>query len=98
MTKVVFPVLFGENGDAKEWWQVWLQSKLGNISQNRLLLLTCLWIPFIFLIRAIAGYANSVLINYVGLRVSEGIRTDLFVKLQTLPLSFFKANRSGDLL
>ena len=98
MTKVVFPVLFGETGEAKEWWQLWLQTRLGEISKNRLLLITCLWIPFIFLIRAIAGYANSVLINYVGLRVSEGIRTDLFVKLQTLPLSFFKANRSGDLL
>lgn len=98
MSKIVFPILFNEQGDATEWWQIWLQDKIVGISQNRLLLITCLWIPFIFLIRAIAGYANTVLINYVGLRVSEGIRTDLFVKLQSLPLSFFKANRSGDLL
>ena len=45
-----------------------------------------------------AGYANSYLIQYSGLRVLEAIRTDLFVKLQGLPLSFFKKNRSGDLL
>ncbi|MBX3742268.1 MAG: ABC transporter ATP-binding protein [Akkermansiaceae bacterium] len=99
VTKIVFPVLFGEPGDeATAWWQIWLQDRLQGISQNRLLLITCMWIPAIFLLRALAGYANSVLINYVGLRVSEGIRTDLFVKLQTLPLSFFRANRSGDLL
>ena len=99
VTKIVFPVLFGEPGDeATAWWQIWLQDRIQGISQNRLLLITCLWIPAIFLLRALAGYANSVLINYVGLRVSEGIRTDLFVKLQTLPLSFFRANRSGDLL
>ncbi len=60
--------------------------------------MTCLWIPFIFLIRAVAGYANSYLIQFSGLRVLEAIRTDLFVKLQSLPLSFFKKNRSGDLL
>jgi ATP-binding cassette, subfamily B, bacterial MsbA len=99
MTKIVFPILFGDaSGKGTSWWQLWLESKLTGIGRSQLLLLSCLWIPVIFLIRALAGYANSVLINYVGLRVSEGIRTDLFVKLQTLPLSFFKSNRSGDLL
>ncbi|WAC19686.1 ABC transporter ATP-binding protein [Luteolibacter sp. SL250] len=99
MTKVVFPILFRTEEDkGTSWWQLWLESKLVGVEQNQLLLLTCLWIPLIFLIRALAGYTNSVLINYVGLRVSEGIRTDLFVKLQSLPLSFFKSNRSGDLL
>ncbi|RYD35035.1 MAG: ATP-binding cassette domain-containing protein, partial [Verrucomicrobiaceae bacterium] len=99
MTKVVFPILFAdESKKGTGWWEMWLDSKLAGVSQNQLLLLSCLWIPVIFLIRGLAGYANSVLINYVGLRVSEGIRTDLFVKLQSLPLSFFKSNRSGDLL
>jgi len=99
MTKVVFPILFGDGSEkGTSWWQLWLDSKLAGVSQNQLLVLSCLWIPVIFLIRALAGYINSVLINYVGLRVSEGIRTDLFIKLQSLPLSFFKSNRSGDLL
>lgn len=99
MTKVVFPILFSdpsERGDS--WWELWLESKLNGVERNQLLMLTCLWIPLIFLVRAVAGYANSVLINYAGLRVSEGIRTEVFAKLQSLPLSFFKANRSGDLL
>jgi subfamily B ATP-binding cassette protein MsbA len=77
---------------------VWLRGLIGGVSHETLLLVTCLWIPFIFLIRAIAGYANSYLIQLSGLRVLEAIRTDMFVKLQGLPLSFYKKNRSGDLL
>ncbi len=99
MTKAVFPILFNTSGEpGKSWWEQWVFERLGAVSHNRLLLITCLWIPFVFFIRSMAGYLNSVLISYVGLRVSEGIRTDLFVKLQSLPLSFFKANKSGDLL
>ena len=99
MTKIVFPVLFNEaaRGNA---YEVWLRDLLGlkEISRDRLLLVTCLWIPLIFIVRAVAGYANSYLIQFTGLRVVEAIRTDLFVKLLSLPLSFFKKNRSGDLL
>jgi ATP-binding cassette, subfamily B, bacterial MsbA len=71
---------------------------LQTIPQERLVLITCLWIPVIFLIRAISGFSNSYLIQYTGLRVVEGIRTDVFRKLQSLPLSFYHKNRSGDLL
>ena len=71
---------------------------MGGVSRERLLFVTCLWIPLIFLVRAASGYANAYLIQYSGTRVVEAIRTDLFIKLQSLPLSFFKKNRSGDLL
>lgn len=100
MTQVVFPVLFRKETPSQNWWVAWLQDSLhlGNISHDRLLLITCLWIPMIFIIRALAGYSNSMLIQYSGLRVVESIRTDLFIKLQFLPLSFFKKNKSGDLL
>jgi subfamily B ATP-binding cassette protein MsbA len=98
MTKLVFPVLFNTEAEATKPYQVWLQGLIGGVSHEMLLLITCLWIPFIFLIRAIAGYANSYLIQLSGLRVLEAIRTDMFVKLQGLPLSFYKKNRSGDLL
>ncbi|MDX1680087.1 MAG: ABC transporter ATP-binding protein [Akkermansiaceae bacterium] len=71
---------------------------VSSLSTDQFLLITCLWIPLIFLVRALAGYFNSYLIQYSGLRVLEEIRTDMFAKLQTLPLGFFKRNRSGDLL
>ncbi|RYD39856.1 MAG: ABC transporter ATP-binding protein, partial [Verrucomicrobiaceae bacterium] len=100
MTKVVFPVLFQKKDGSNEPWVLWIQQTLGlsQISKDQLLLFACLWIPVIFIIRAAAGYANSLLIQYSGLRVMESIRTDLFIKLQHLPLSFFKRNKSGDLL
>ena len=98
MTKVVFPVLFNEGGEQSRWYLTWLTSKLGALSRNDLLIYTCLWIPAIFLVRAIAGYANAYFIQHVGMRVVESIRTDLFIKLQSLPLAFFKRNKSGDLL
>ena len=97
MTKVVFPVLFDASETGKPY-ELWMRSLLGGISRDRLLFITCLWIPFVFLIRAVSGYANSYLIQFCGLRVLEAIRTDLFIKLQSLPLSFFRKNRSGDLV
>jgi ATP-binding cassette, subfamily B, bacterial MsbA len=98
MTKVVFPVLFNENPEGSGWWIDWLTSMLGTLTRDKLLIFTCMWIPAVFLLRAAAGYMNSYLIQYVGMRVMEGLRTDVFVKLQNLPLAFFKRNKSGDLL
>jgi subfamily B ATP-binding cassette protein MsbA len=98
MTKVVFPVLFNEDPDESKWYVEWLTSKIGDVSRDDLLIYTCLWIPAVFLLRALAGYANAYFIQYSGMKVVEAIRTELFVKLQTLPLAFFKRNQSGDLL
>jgi ATP-binding cassette, subfamily B, bacterial MsbA len=98
MVDVVFPVLFKDGSKANQWYAVWMREQLGGISHDRLLFITCLWLPLIFFIRAAANYANSYLIQYTGQRVLEDIRTDLFIKLQGLPLSFFKKNPSGDLL
>ena len=98
MVDVVFPVLFDSGSKSHQWYAVWMTEMMGGVSRERLLLMTCLWIPVIFLIRSVASYANSYLIQYAGQRVLEDIRLDLFIKLQTLPLSFFKKNKSGDLL
>ncbi|MEO8617213.1 MAG: ABC transporter ATP-binding protein [Luteolibacter sp.] len=98
MLEVVFPVLFKEPGQAQHWYSIWMREKLGDISQDKLLFITCLWLPLIFMVRSLADYANSYLIQFAGQRVLEDIRVDLFIKLQSLPLSFFKKNPSGDLL
>jgi len=99
MVDVVFPVLFKTAGKGgSHWYATWMTEKLGSISDEQLLFITCLWIPVIFLVRAVASYANAYWIQYAGQRVLEDIRLDLFIKLQTLPLSFFKKNQSGDLL
>lgn len=99
VTKVVLPLLFGGGElSAENPYVKWLQGRLGEVSHDQLLLVTCLWIPVVFLVRGVAGYANSCLTTYTGLRVLESIRLDLFAKLQMLPLAFFQRNQSGDLL
>jgi subfamily B ATP-binding cassette protein MsbA len=96
VTKTVLPVLFQQN--QPEWYLQWLHGWLQGVSRDQLLLVTCLWIPLVFAVRALAGYANAYLIEYSGLRVVQGIRVDVFSKLQSLPLAFFHRNRTGDIL
>lgn len=98
MSSVVFPVLFESGSGSSQWYTAWLASRLGEISRDELLIYTCLWIPAVFLLRAAAAFTNAYFIQYAGTKVVEMIRTNLFVKLQALPLAFFKRNKSGDLL
>jgi len=57
-----------------------------------------LLIPGIFLIRAVAGFFNNYLMSHCGVGVLEGLRVELYDKLQRLPLSYLGRNRTGDLL
>ena len=47
-------------------WQVWT---------------IAMWLPLVFVIRGIAGYLNTYLIQFAGVRILEEIRTDYFRKL-----------------
>lgn len=83
MAKVIFPRIFGENAETLTMMQV---------------VLVALWLPGVFLIRGIAGYANAYLIQFSGVRVLEALRVEYFDKLQRLPLSFFNRGSTGDLI
>ncbi|MEZ5277472.1 MAG: ABC transporter ATP-binding protein [Opitutaceae bacterium] len=60
--------------------------------------LAAIWLPLIFLVRGLAGYLNTYLIQLAGVRVLESLRLDFFRKLQVLPLAFFQNKSSGDLI
>jgi subfamily B ATP-binding cassette protein MsbA len=62
------------------------------------LFIVAMWLPIIFVIRGIAGYFNSYLIQFAGTRVLEALRVDYFRKLQVLPLSFIQKQKTGDLI
>ncbi len=100
VTGIVLPILFNERKEDEELnrFEEWITTWAADMPHERLLLIVCLWIPLIFLIRGVAGYLNAFLIQYTGLRVVEKVRTDIFAKLQSLPLAFFHRNRSGDIL
>ncbi len=83
MIKMVFPRIFSPEAANLTNWQ---------------LLAIASWLPAIFLIRGVAGFANSYLIQFSGVRVLEAIRFDYFRKLQFLPLSFIQKQTSGDLI
>ena len=58
-----------------------------------------LWLPFVFTIRGIAGYLNTYLIQYTGVRVLEGRCVwNISQSSSALPLSFFSRRSSGDLI
>jgi subfamily B ATP-binding cassette protein MsbA len=57
-----------------------------------------LWLPLVFVIRGVAGYLNTYLIQFSGVRILEEIRLDYFRKLQTLPLAFFHRFSTGELV
>jgi len=98
MIKAVFPVLFNEPDAGGSDMVIWIQQKLLAVPADRLLFFSCIWIPLVFAIRGSAGYLNAYLIQYCGQRVLEEIRVGLFTQLQSLPLAYFKKNKSGDLL
>jgi ATP-binding cassette, subfamily B, bacterial MsbA len=83
MAKEVFPRIFGSNAPVLGTWE---------------LIGIALWLPFVFTVRGVAGYLNSYLIQYTGVRVLEALRLEYFTKLQLLPLSFFSRRSSGDLI
>ncbi|HUL54008.1 MAG TPA: ABC transporter ATP-binding protein [Opitutaceae bacterium] len=62
------------------------------------LFLIALWLPAVFLVRGVAGYLNSYLIQFCGVRVLEALRLEYFEKLQRLPLSFLQRQSTGDLI
>lgn len=62
------------------------------------LLATLVTIPAVFALRSIGTFLNAYFMAYAGMHVLECLRLDVFKKLQSLPLSFFQKNNTGDLM
>ncbi|NCG08099.1 MAG: ATP-binding cassette domain-containing protein [Verrucomicrobia bacterium] len=62
------------------------------------LLATLAIIPGVFALRALGLFLNAYFMAYAGMHVLECLRLDVFKKLQSLPLSFFQKNNTGDLM
>ncbi len=58
-----------------------------------------LWlIPSIWLVRGLAFYGQSYLLQYIGQRVTQRLRNDLFGKLMELSHDFYHRNPSGKII
>ncbi|MCD8070828.1 MAG: ABC transporter ATP-binding protein/permease [Akkermansiaceae bacterium] len=94
MVKVVFPIVFEPGHHVPAVLQPWMEG----LSRNAVLLLACAFMPAVFVVRGAAMWGNAVVTGYLGLRILENIRTDVFRRLQHLPLSFHDRCRKGDLI
>ena len=54
--------------------------------------------PVAFLLRGLAGFGNSYLSSYCGVRVLIQLQSKVYEKLQSLPLAFFGKTHVGDLM
>jgi len=55
-------------------------------------------IPGVFLLKMVFTYAQSYLMSYLGQRITQNLREDLFRRLHELSMDFYWKNRSGELL
>ncbi len=95
MMDQVFPVIFtsdetGTTQDAPAWLD-WLAG-------DDLVLVACLILPAIFMVSGICKYVSKVLLHFVGLKILEDLRVDVYDRLQRLSLTFHGSQAGGDLL
>ena len=74
----------------------WLPALI--IPSEHVLAFAILLLPIVFIIRGVAMFGNTYLLNVCGIRVLEGVRMRLFTHLQKMHLDFFRKHNSGDLL
>ncbi len=60
------------------------------------------WLPMLiilaYLVKGACSYAQTILMSRIGLRVITDLRNQLYLRIQTQPLSFFTENPTGVLL
>lgn len=64
----------------------------------RMLLEVVLSIPVIFIVKMVFTYTQGYLMSYLGQKITQEIREDLFRHLHDLSLDFYWKSRSGDIL
>ena len=55
-------------------------------------------IPLVVLLRGVLGYLNVYLLQWASIRAIVDLRKQLFAHLMALPMSFFQAARTGELI
>jgi subfamily B ATP-binding cassette protein MsbA len=64
----------------------------------RMLALAVAGVPLLIALKAAASYIQNYLMSWIGQRVSQQIREDLFRHLHLLPLEFYSGQRGADVL
>lgn len=64
----------------------------------RMLALAVAGVPLLVALKAVASYVQNYLMSWIGQRVSQEIREDLFRHLHLLPLEYYSGLRGADVL
>lgn len=97
MVKYIFPIVFAGQGDeAPELIKMF--PPLGELSPRTLLLMACVSMPLIFAIRGLAMWLNTVVVTYLGIRILEMLRMEVFRRVQALPIAFMERRQKGDII
>lgn len=100
LNKTALPVIFQDETRLKkvpQWFLDGNEALFGD-DLSKLVLASCLFIPFIFFVRSLGGYLSSYYMSKAGIRAVEGFRGNVFQRTLRLPLQFFGQHASGDLL
>lgn len=97
MIKFVFPVVFHQSGQPEPELMQYVP-QLAEMSSRTVLLLACASLPAIFIVRGLAMWINTVVVNVLGIRLLESLRTAVFHHVQQLPLAFLEGKRKGDIV
>ncbi|MBI3300056.1 MAG: ABC transporter ATP-binding protein [Elusimicrobia bacterium] len=66
-------------------------------AMSNLVLITAA-VPALMLVKSVAAYAQNYLMSWIGQRVTQELREDLFRHLHRLSLDYYTANRSAEIL
>ncbi|MBT8367351.1 MAG: ABC transporter permease, partial [Deltaproteobacteria bacterium] len=72
--------------------------KIFDQKDSQMLMLIPLVVVAVFLIKAVAAYGASLLLNHVGQSVIMRLRNRLYNHMQDLPLAFYQRAKTGDLM
>lgn len=97
IVKFIFPIVFRTAGEETPEL-LRLFPSLASWEHMTLLLACCALLPFIFLLRGVSLWTNAVLVNLLGLRILETLRTAVFDRVQELPIAFLEQRRKGDII
>ncbi len=95
MVKFVFPLVFAGDGTPEAIQYI---PSLAELDHSSLLMLACAFIPCMFFVRGLSMWFNAVLVSFLGIRVLETLRMDVFNRVQQLPIAYLESRTKGDLL
>lgn len=97
MVKFVFPIVFWDGAGEQPLLMQYIPS-LQQIQHSTLLLLACASMPLVFAVRGVAMWANHIVVNILGIRILESLRTTVFHHVQQLPIAYLEGQRKGDIV